>query len=37
MSVCSVTLMANGGEARYSYQFYRKDGEVYVYGRPSTD
>ena len=37
MSVCSVDLMTNGGELRFSYQFYRKDGEVYVFGKPSTD
>ena len=32
-SVCTVTLITNAGELTYGYQIYRKDGEVYVFGK----
>jgi hypothetical protein len=37
MSVCTAPLMTNGGEMLYDFQFYRKDGEVYIFGKPNVD
>ncbi len=37
MAICNAPLMTNGGEMSYDFQYYRKDGNVYVYGRPTPD
>lgn len=38
MTICRASMMTNGGEAAYDFQYYRKDGDVYIYGKPiNTD
>jgi len=37
MSICTTSMMTNGGEMSFQFQYYRKDGDVYVYGKPVID
>jgi hypothetical protein len=37
MAICAVEMMTNGGEMSYDFQFYRKDGDVYIYGKPHEE
>lgn len=38
MTICRASMLTNGGEAAYDFQYYRKDGGIYIYGKPvSTD
>lgn len=37
MSICSAPLMTNGGEISYDFQFYRKDGRIFIYGKPHLE
>ncbi len=34
MTICRASVMTNGGEATYDFQYYRKDGDIYVIGQP---
>ena len=38
MTICRASVLTNGGEAAYDFQYYRKQGDIYIYGKPiSTD
>ena len=38
MTICRASMMTNGGEAAYDFQYYRRDGDIYIYGKPvNTD
>ena len=34
MAICTASMTTNGGELTYDFQYYRKDGEVFVFGKP---
>ena len=36
MAICKSTVLTNGGEMTYEFQFYRTDGGEFVFGKPTT-
>jgi len=34
MTICTAQMVTNGGETSYDFQFYRKDDNIYIYGKP---
>ncbi len=37
MSICTAPLKTNGGEMSYEFQYYREDGDIYIYGKPVAE
>ena len=37
MNICTAALITNGGDRSYDFQYYREDGEIYIFGVPHLD